>query len=150
MRSLYVGEALNAITGLPPTSENYHHAIEILQSRFGKKDVMITSHMDEILKISAISEGGNTRQAFDKMQVHIRALESLGVESKSFGPLLAPVINSQLPKELHLIVSRELKSPENALKLDDLIRVLMEEIEARELSGFASGIKKDSRDDDTR
>ena len=37
--SLLVGKALNAITGLPPTSENYHHVIEILQSRFGKKDV---------------------------------------------------------------------------------------------------------------
>ena len=61
-----------------------------------------------------IGEEGNTneiRQAFDKMQVHIRALKSLKVESKSFGPLLVPVINSQMLKELSLIVSRELKSP---------------------------------------
>ena len=62
LRSLLAGEALNAITGLPPTSENYSHAIDILKSRFGKKDVMITSHMDEILKINAISEGGGTRK----------------------------------------------------------------------------------------
>ena len=80
----------------------------------------------------------------------MRALESLRVESKSFGPLLVPVINSQLPKELRLIVSRKLESPENAQKLDNLMRVLRKEIKACERSGFASGMKKDSRDVDTR
>ena len=51
LHSLLEGQAARAIQGLTRTEANYNSAIEILQKRFGKRQNIISKHMDEMLKI---------------------------------------------------------------------------------------------------
>ena len=77
LKSLLSGDALNAIAGLSATSDNYKSAVKILQDRFGKRVLVISSHMDALLKIPVISESDGTkklRRAYDKIETHIRSL----------------------------------------------------------------------------
>ena len=70
------------------------------------------------------------RRLYDHVELHTRSLKSLGVESESYGGLLASVLLNKLSQELQLLVSR--KIGESEWKLDDIIRVVGEETQVRE------------------
>ena len=110
LRSLLDHTALDSINGLTLSSANYQQAIDILSKRFGNKQLIISKHMDTLLNIDAISSDRNfkdLRRLYDHTESHVRSLKSLGIESASYGALLAPVLLSKLPPELRLIVSRK-------------------------------------------
>jgi hypothetical protein len=48
------GEAGAAISGLSLSSENYKEAVSILRDRFGNEQVLISAHMESLLKIDKI------------------------------------------------------------------------------------------------
>ena len=49
LRSYVQGDAKSAIAGLQATDANYLHAIDILRERFGKKSLVISSHMEALM-----------------------------------------------------------------------------------------------------
>lgn len=51
LRSLLEGAASRAIQGLTLSSSNYNLAVEILEQRVGRTQQIISTHMDEILKL---------------------------------------------------------------------------------------------------
>ena len=144
LKSLLTGDALNTISGLPPTSQNYKHALDILSERYGRKEMVISSHMESILKIPFLQcESTNKlRRAYDSLQSHIRSLQSLGIESKNYGCILVPVIKNQLPADLRLIIERKFDTNKDYFKLDDFMAILHQEIDARERCGISSMGKK--------
>jgi hypothetical protein len=136
--SLLEGNAARSIKGLTLTSANYDAAIEILQERFGKtQHEIIAVHMDQIMQIPACSEGRTQqlRFIFDKIDVHVRGLTSLGIPADQYGSLLIPVSMSKLPSEIRLLVAR--KATDNVWKIDDLLKTIKSEVEAREMSEMA-------------
>ena len=133
LRSLLEHVALEAISGLPLTSANYHEAIEILRKRFGNKQQIIARHMDTLLNVDAVTSQDNLkglRHLYDLVESHVRSLKSLGVSSDSYGTLLASVLVNKLPTEIRLIVSR--KVDEDSWNLDAMLGVVGEELTARE------------------
>ena len=84
LKSLLEGPAHRCIQGLPITASNYEGAIELLQQRFGKPQQVISAHMEELLKLPAFTNDkpSSLRYIFDKVNVHIRGLASMGVASK--------------------------------------------------------------------
>ena len=68
--------------------------------------------------------------------MHVRSLKSLGIESASYGALLAPILLSKLPPELRLIVSR--KVSDSNLDMDALLAAFEEGLTARERANFQS------------
>ena len=104
------GEALRAITGLSLTGNNYAEALEILQQRYGNKQVIVNSHMDELVNIAAVTSMNATkklRELYDKVETNLRSLQALGVDPKSYGCLLVPILKTKLPTEIVLIISRK-------------------------------------------
>ena len=100
------GAAESAITGLPLTEDNYETAIG---DRFGKPQLLISNHMDALLKlpiVSSVHETKKLRDLYDKIEINIRSLKALGIDSESFGNLLVPVVMEKIPSELRLIISR--------------------------------------------
>ena len=89
--------------------------------------------MDELLKIAACTNDkpSSLRFVFDKINVHIRGLSSLGVISQQYGSLLIPIIMSKLPSEIRLRIARETTE---VWKIEDLIAVIRGEVEVREAS----------------
>ena len=82
------------------------------------------------------------RRAQDSMQLHIRSLQSLGIESKNYGCILVPVIKNQLPADLRLIIERKFDTNKEYYRLDDFVAILHQEIDARERYGISSILKK--------
>ena len=71
---------------------------------------MISRHMDLLLNlghVSAAHQLRNLRRLHDSVETHVRSLKSLGVDSETYGTLLAFVLLNKLPQELRLIVSRK-------------------------------------------
>ena len=71
LKSLIEGPAARAIQGLTLTNDNYETAIKILEERFGKRQQIVSAHMDELLKIpSCTSDKLDTlRLVYDKISV---------------------------------------------------------------------------------
>ena len=132
LKSLIEGPAAIAIQGLTLTNDNYESAIKILEERFGKRQQIVSAHMDELLKIpSCTNDKVNLlRLVYDKISVHTRGLAALGISADSYGSLLIPVIMSKLPKEIRLQVAR--KSTQEVWKIDELLDIIKKEVEARE------------------
>ena len=90
--------AARAIQGLTLTSGNYASAVELLKERFGKPQLIISVHIDEILKIQVSTDGrlSSLRYLYDKISVNVRGLASLGISSDQYGSILIPIVMSKL------------------------------------------------------
>ena len=134
LHSLLEGQAARAIQGLTRTDANYQSAIEILQNRFGRPQNIISTHMDELLKIPGCTsdKASQLRFVYDKISVNVRGLESLGVSSSQYGSLLIPVIMSKLPQEVRIQVARN--TAQEVWQMSDILDVIRQEVEAREIS----------------
>lgn len=94
------GQALRAIQELTLSEANYKVAIELLHRRFGKPQNIISTHMDELLKIPGCTsdKASELRFVYDKISINVRYLESFGVSFSQYGSLLIPVIMSKPPQ----------------------------------------------------
>ena len=132
LNSLLEGQAQRAIQGLPLTEDNYEAAVNILNQRFGKPQQIISAHMDELLKIPACNgdRPSQLRFVYDKVSVHVRGLEALGVNSSQYGSLLIPVIMAKLPPEVRVQIARN--ANQDVWEISDLLAVIQREVEACE------------------
>ncbi len=67
--------------------------------------------MDVLIHVDAVSSPHNVKglcRLNDLVESNVRSLRSLGVESASYGSLLASVLITKIPQELQLIVSRKM------------------------------------------
>ena len=131
-----------AISGLQLTSANYD---AVLKERFAQKQIIINSHMESLLKlkpVNAMSDIEGIRAVLDRMEIQVRGLQSLGVDSAQYGALLIPIFMEKLPDELKLIVSS--KHKENC-ELNSVLIAVKSEVEARERSGIRPSDKPPSK-----
>ena len=102
------GEAKKTVERFNITNKNDQKSLDLLGERFGNTQVIITTHMNEFLKAKYV-KSDNLRQLYDTLEVHVRLLPSLNVDSQSYGMLLSPIIIERLPHSVKLIISRNLK-----------------------------------------
>ena len=97
------------IQGLNLTKANYDSAVEMLKETFGNTQQIITSHMEELLKLPECTgdKVSALRGVHDTMNVHIRGLSSLGINPEQYGSLLVPTVMSKLPNDLQLRIAWE-------------------------------------------
>ena len=87
--------------------------------------------MDLLLNLEPVSAAHqlrNLRRLYDGVETHVCSLKGLGVDSKTYGTLLASVLLNKLPQELRLILSRR----NSGVELDQLLKEVEQEIDARE------------------
>ena len=128
------------------SSTNYQEAIEVLQKRFGNKQVIISKQMDTLMNMNTISSDRHLRelhQLYDYTESHVRSLRTLGIEAASYGALLSPVLLAKLPPDLRLIVSR--KVSDSNLDVDVLLATFEEELIARERANPQSARRSQER-----
>ena len=133
LRSLLEGSASEAIAGLTLSNENYLHAVDMLKARFGDEQVLISSHMNILLKIEpvkSVSDVKGIRKIYDNIESQVRSLYNLGIDSKQYGPMLIPILTSKIPEELNLIISRNVGK--GIWDIDGVLKILRNEVEARE------------------
>ncbi|GFW10189.1 integrase catalytic domain-containing protein [Trichonephila clavipes] len=135
LRTYLKGSALNSIDGLSITPENYDAAIEILISRFGKKNILINTHMNNLFRIPPLKNARDPvlfRNFFDQVQSEIRSLKSLGINSETYGNILTPMLIKLLPP--NLIFEFNKLTGDSEYDLDQLLQFLIERLNATERS----------------
>ena len=133
LKGLLEGKAAMAISGLELSNENYKEAVSLLSDRFGSKQVVITHHMDTLLQIVPVKIGTDVKQLraiYDKIEVNVRGLQSLGIKPDQYGCLLVPVIMSKVPEDIRLIILRQFSSEKWTFEV--LLKCFKQELEARE------------------
>ena len=136
------GQAYKALEGLKICEENYVKAKNLLQERFGKKQSIISAHMQALLRLqSSENERITDRRAIhDTIMVHICELESLGMSSDNYGSLLIPVSISRMPEDIALQVTRQ--TSKDVWNVEEIITTIKQEIEARGVSRKMFGTEK--------
>uniref|UniRef100_A0A7M5TQ78 Uncharacterized protein n=1 Tax=Clytia hemisphaerica TaxID=252671 RepID=A0A7M5TQ78_9CNID len=135
LKSLLTEKAEQTISGLALSNENYPIAMKLLEERFGDEQIIISSHMNNLLvlelpKIMNVKDTIGLRILYDTAESQIRSLQAFGLLVKNYGPLLVPVILSKLPDSLKLIISQ--KSDSDIWDAENILKVLQKEILARE------------------
>ena len=84
------------------TSANYHHAIEALKYRYGRKRIIISSPVKSIVQLETRSnvEVESLRELHDTLKNRIRALDALGENPMIHSCILLPIFETKLPPEL--------------------------------------------------
>eukprot|EP00794_Sanderia_malayensis_P005910 gene5910-biopygen4909 len=92
--SLLDSKAYRAVQGLDLRAENYNDAVQMLKSRFSKRQQVVTAHMQTLLKLQSCHNENTEqlRKIYDSIMVHVRRLESLGTPPESYGNLLIPIL----------------------------------------------------------
>ena len=134
LNSLLEGAAFKTIQGLTLSEANYDAAVSMLKERFGNPQQIISAHMEGLLKVANCTGDRPTslRAVYDKIMVHIRGLEALGVTAEQYGSLLIPVIMTKFPSDIRLRIARE--TGREAWKIQPLLDMIKKEVEAREAS----------------
>ena len=134
LKSLLEGEAKATIDGLTLTQEHYKVACDILQERFGRKELVVFSHIQSLLNLKPDGRHNDNlsklKNMMDQVNIHVRSLEALGIDGSTYGVTLTPVILSRLPSDVRMEWAREGKGKESDLEW--LLEFLRTEIERRE------------------
>ncbi|KMQ82467.1 hypothetical protein RF55_22863 [Lasius niger] len=132
LKSFMKGPAAQIFDGLDITNENYNTALEILEKRYGKKELLIKRNINKIMKLTKVNNVENLiqlRQLLQDITITIRNLKNLDIEMENTSELLIPIIKGLFPKEIILLYDREF---ENALDINHLIEFIEEEVQRRE------------------
>ena len=138
LQTSLTGDAAQTISGFQITSKNYDEAIELLEKRFGNKQIIISRHIEDLMQLPKVSTNDDLRGLrilYDKLETTTRSLKSIGINSDSYSAILSPVIMSKLPSELRLLISRELNEEWDIV---GLLKRLGEEISLREKCALSS------------
>ena len=137
--------AANTIEGFAISEENYDNVIKLLKERFGRKDLLINTHLDNLLNIPPLKNSNdlnNFRIIVDKCKTQIRSLETLDVVTDSYGSILHQIILKLLPHDLILECS---KIEDTSSNINTLMEFLSKELAAREKAKFMSHRKADDK-----
>ena len=142
LMNLLEGPAHRVVAGLQLTEENYKQAVESLKLRFGGKQRIISAHMQSLLKLQDCpnEKVSQLRYIYDKINVHVRGLESLGMSQESYGGLLIPIIMQQMPRDITIQVAR--KVTEDIWPIKEILEIIRNEIEAREIGDSVNASKQ--------
>ncbi|CAB4030027.1 integrase core domain, partial, partial [Paramuricea clavata] len=138
------GEALAAISGLTLTSDNYQEAVQVLKDRFGNEQVLISAHMESLLKINKIKSVDNIkglRILYSHVENCMRNLKSLKLDTSGYGSLLIPILKDRLPDEINMIISRQFCG--KVWNLDKVMEFFNNELRAQEDCNFSLSNKSD-------
>ena len=133
LRRYLAGQALATISGLTLNSQNYKEALDILIDRYGNPQVLITAHMETLVKINKVKNMENLEalwKLYNVIDNCIRNLKSLRIESSTYGYLLVPLLKEKISDELNMIISRKFSG--NVWTLELMLKYFNEELQAKE------------------
>ena len=140
--------ACELVSSFPPTSDNYDKVIESLKSRFGRDELLVEVYVRELLGL-VLQNSANSKDKlslgslYDRLESHMRALETLGVTTDKCAAMLFPLVESALPEELLRIWQRaSLSTPgkdtDSKARLTSLMSFFQSEVENGERISIAA------------
>ena len=143
LRSFLAPVALETISGLTLSSQNYSEAIDLLKNRYGNPQTLINSYMEQFVNLETVTKTNDVirlRKLFNKVENSMRNLRSLGVDSDNYGKLLVPVLNSKLPSDMRTLFARTFCG--KVWDLDEMLKIFRCELEAKEQASLTVKAEK--------
>ena len=87
LKSYLEDQARSAISGVSLTHKNYDTAVELLQKRFGKPEVIQLSHINQLFNLMPVFNEKHMQQLRtlqDQIKTHFRGLQAQGVDAKTY------------------------------------------------------------------
>ena len=81
LRSFLERDALHAVSGMSLTNQNYDKALDLMKERYGNTQLIISCHMNELLKLRRINsdnEVAKIRKFYDDIESNVRSLQKFG------------------------------------------------------------------------
>ena len=102
LRSVLEGIAYQTIEGFEVTSAKYHHAVDALKHRFGRKRIIISSLVKSVVQLEPRSNKGaaSLRDLHDTLKNRIKALEALGEKPTTHSCTLLQILETKLSPKL--------------------------------------------------
>lgn len=119
------GEAEKFISHFSTTEDNYHSAWKMLQERYNNKRILVANLVEKILsQPTATSNGSSIKSLHDTTRECLLALENIGVETKSWAPLLLQILMKKLDRNMHMRFEQSLEQPRDQPKMDVFLSFL--------------------------
>ena len=80
--------------------------------------------MEVLLSMEAVTSESNLkalRRLYDTVEAQVHGLKSMGVEAETYGALLSSAVLGRIPREIRLVISREMGDGE--CKPEDLMNI---------------------------
>ena len=133
LKSLLKGSAADLISGISLSDTNYSEAVELLLDSFGNSQSLISTHMDQLVTLPTVRDIRDVkmlRKVYDRLEINIRNLTDLAVNTESYGALLISIVFDRIPEDLQVIVSREMRGA--TWTLEKFMEIFKIELQARE------------------
>ena len=120
--------------GLTLNSENYKEALEILIDRYVNPQILMSAHMETLLKINKVKNMENLsalRKLYNDIENCIWNLKSLRRESSTFDYLLILLFKEKISDELNVIICQKFSGHVWTLEL--MLKYFNEELQAKEI-----------------
>ena len=102
LRGQLEGRALATMSGFSLTAAlNYSAAIELLKDRFANPQIIISSHMEKLLKLQEVSDVNDVkkiRALYDKIESNVRSLEAMDMTSEQYGVVFSSSYHVKITK----------------------------------------------------
>ncbi|KAI5754867.1 hypothetical protein M8J77_012174 [Diaphorina citri] len=132
--------AQRVINSYPATEAMYPEIVKALKDRFGRPDLLTELYIREMMSLvlqNTISKDKmSIPDLYDRLQSHLRNLDSLGVTTENYASILLPLVSSSLSSELLQIWERTCSATVNRdsdatskEKLNSLLSFLRCEVE---------------------
>ena len=95
--------AAELVKSYPRSGDNYVKVIDSLKNRFGRDDLQIEVYVRDLLQLvlsSGLKSSVQLSSLYDKVESHLRALDTLGVTTDKYAAMLYPLVESCLPEEI--------------------------------------------------
>jgi hypothetical protein len=130
------GDAAQLIDGLPLTNSSYHQAIELLEARYGRPEILVSSYLDAIMNLRPPStDASSLRNFHDNLLTYIRGLESLGEIQSVNSTLLLSIVKQKLPIDVQTQIYRD--NNFESWDIKRLLQALLKEINAKSCGNIA-------------
>ena len=109
LRTFLEGEVQYTISGLSLTNDNYNEALNLLKNRFGNNQVIISAHMNTLVKLPSVNNEDvkALRKFYDDVESRVRSLSTLGIEMENYGALISTPILEKLPPKVKLVINKK-------------------------------------------
>ncbi|XP_067017908.1 calponin homology domain-containing protein DDB_G0272472-like [Acropora muricata] len=131
LRAELEGDANAVISGLELTNSNYEVAVNLLEERFGRDELMMDAHYSALMDLPvSLNVTEKLRATYDMIEKHLRSLKALGENVDQ--PHFVFLIKSKLPK---MVISQmeEYKDMEEKWTVESIRKALKRYICAQEV-----------------
>ena len=105
LKGLLTEPARSTIAGFSLTAANYKDALDLFKNRNGKKNIIQTAHIQELLKLKPVFSNRDTarlRKLYDACETNYRALKAQGVDAIShLHPPHSTIVVPAIMEKLH-------------------------------------------------